>query len=761
MPLSPGAGAGLPVCGVCSGGNVGTESLVVTTFAGSVTVDPASLLDRLRSGQFQGSDWVVGAQGVGTPLAAHPAIAPLYVRGEFAVPAAAPAPAAPPAVVVAAPKRKPYRPRFVFPIWRILKTVTALGIVGGLAAAGVHYRAQLPGWAEQASQLLLPTVEAPSGAAVVAPPSPDTPMPDRLASVAAAEGIVEEPLAFLAAQTLEAWAKGGPAGLAEALRIARRGVARSTTDPDAVALLAVLAAQTGTEPGLTLLAGQQAATWGGGGAASQLGRAALALGNADPLGAAAAVGDCAGAGDLVCRLVAANALAAAPGREVQAIAAFDALAADWPEHLDPPRTAALIAASNDHPSAEARLATLSDTDPFVAGARGVLEARNGHAEAATQIAADLLDAAPAELRIAVARIHVHQGNVEAALALVVPLDTEKPLRTPRSIEVRLLIAQARWLAARDHPEAIPAARDAVARLVELGRSDPAVAQVRALVARTAGERAEEARAWTAMDETGRSGPDLARVYKTQLALMHEAKAPGSEMLLVAEKARAADPSDPNVHVWLVEVQLLGHGHLVAIESLRRAVEEVDGQFDRRRLDLVTLETGAPAKSLRAHLEDELGNEGRFATSLPLARATCSWLAGDLAGARSALSAAPNPEDDAESLALRARLYEGQEQHERAMRDWDRVAAQRPKQGGFLLAALRAHVRAGQLGTAMPIAELVRASKVNPALGPAMLAEVQLASGDRAGAILLLEQALAADPLDLVSRARLRELRKDG
>jgi hypothetical protein len=43
----------------------------------------------------------------------------------------------------------------------------------------------------------------------------------------------------------------------------------------------------------------------------------------------------------------------------------------------------------------------------------------------------------------------------------------------------------------------------------------------------------------------------------------------------------------------------------------------------------------------------------------------------------------------------------------------------------------------------------------------MLAEVQLAAGDRPGAIKLLNEALAADPLDLAARARLRELQKGG
>jgi hypothetical protein len=86
---------------------------------------------------------------------------------------------------------------------------------------------------------------------------------------------------------------------------------------------------------------------------------------------------------------------------------------------------------------------------------------------------------------------------------------------------------------------------------------------------------------------------------------------------------------------------------------------------------------------------------------------------------------------------------------------------RPKQSEFLLAALRSRVLAGELGTAGPLAELVRASKVNPALSAAMLAEFRVASGDRAGAIELLAKAVVADPLDLQSRARLRELRKGG
>lgn len=754
LASSPEPSAALPICGSCAPESIGADALVVRTLAGTVSLDEASVLERLRSGQLQGRDWLEEEGGASVPLAAHPAIARRYLRGEIPQPVAR-AHAPPPKK-----KKSAARSRPPLPIGRILRGAAGLALAGGMVAGVLSVRDQIPGWADQAGRVLAPAADTPElpPAAVLAPGEPP---PDPLASIRTAEGVVEEPLAYLTARAMEAWAHGGPAGRAEALGIARRGVARATTDADAVALLAVLAALSRDQPGLTLLAGQQAVALGGAGVASELGRAALALNNNDPTEAVGSLRDCLAAGDLVCRLVAADALAGIPGRQAESLAAYDGLAAAWPEHLDPPRTAALIAATADDPSAEGRLAALSATDPIVAGARGVLEARNGRMTEAARIAVSLGSEAPAELAVTVARDRVQAGEPAEALALLAPLDVEKPPRNPRSVEVRLLVAQARWVAARDNPAALPEARVAVERLVELDRTDPAVSQVRALVAHMAGDRAEEARAWSSLNENARTGPDLARVYKTQLALLNDAKLPGNDLLPLAEKARLADPSDPNVHVWLVEVHLIGHNHGAAIEALKRSIGEVDGQMARRRTDLVALETGAPAKTLRAHLDDALGNEGRFATALPLARATASWLAGDQAGARTALGQAANLDTDADALAFRARLYEGLKDYPRAVKDWDQVAALRPKDSEFLLAALRSHVLAGQLGTATALAELVRASKVNPALGPAMLAEIRLAGGDRAGAVDLLTRAVAADPLDLVSRARLRELRKGG
>lgn len=754
MAVTGEATAALPECASCNRVSLAGQALVVRTLGGTVSLDEASLIERLKSGQVHGTDWMEGEDGVAAPVAAHPAIAARYARGEIPVAAARAAPAKPAKPKSVAPRRPP------IPFGRIVRALAGVSIAGAMAFGAYSVRDKLPGWADQAGRVVAPSADTPAAPAPVAV-DPSQPPVDPLASIRKSEGVVDEPVGLLVARTIEAWARGGPEGLAAATAAARRAVARSTADADAVALLAVLSAIGGSEPGLTLLAGQQAVALGGASSAGDLGRAALALNNADPGEAVLALRECVARGDLVCRLVAADALAAAPRREAEAVAAFDSLATDWPEHADPPRAAALLAALADDPSADSRLARLSASDPFVVGARGVLEVRNGRMAEAAGIAERLGADSPPELTVAVARHHVQEGNAEKALALLAPLDIEKPRRTAQNIDIRLLVAQARWVAARDNPEAVPAAKTAVARLIELDRNDPVVSQVRALVARLAGDKAEEARAWSSLNETMRSGPDLARVYMTQLALLNASGLPTNDLLPVAEKARAADPSDPHTHVWVVEVHLIGNNHGAAIEALKRAVADVDGQKSRRRTDLVALETGAPAKALRGRLDEAVGNEGRYATALPLVRATASWLAGDSAAARKTLGAAPNLESDADALALRARLYEELKDYDRAMADWDRVAAMRPKQSEFLLAALRSRVLAGELGSAGPLAELVRASKVNPALSAAMLAEFRAASGDRAGAIELLAKAVVADPLDLQSRARLRELRKGG
>lgn len=738
-----------PVCDRCARVPTLGESYVVRTAGGSITLDGASILARLRTGQIAGTDWM-GAEGEApVPIASHPVFAPLYARGEIVVVEPPPVPVVAPARPAASARRRGPG----LPWGRMVATTLGLGALGVAGWQAWTWREQLRSASLDLSQVFVP--EAPGAR----PSEPESAPPEVLtgtvafATLIAEVGPVEEPLAQLESQAVAAWATGTPAGAAEARRLARRAVARSPEDADAIALLAVLDALGGADPAEAHAAGKLAVTLGKGGVATEMGRAALALSSEDRPAAAAAVATCVAAGDGLCREIAARS-AATPAAQV---AALDAVAADWPENVGLSRRAAELAAAADLPDAAARLEAIPDPDAALRAARALLHVRDGEPDKALALSAKLGEDTSSELRVALARIRVAQGRPADAEAILVPL--VGPENKGETLGPALLLsAQARWLVARDDAEKVEVAAAAVARVMELGRVDPAVAQVRALVAHARGDRAEAARAWTAMDTSRRDGAELSRALQTQVALMADGHVAGSEILPVAEAAREADPSDPDVHVWLIHVHLLGKSPALAVEAMRTAVRQVDGQVERRRGDLATLDTGSPARGLGADLKAALGNDATFTISQPLALGGAAWLAGDLKGARAVLASAPHLDSDADALALRARVGTALGDTAGALADWEKVVAARPKQPEYLLGLLRARIDAGKAAQSGPLAEQVAASRITGPIAHATLAEVYAATGRNDLAIGELERCLEGDPFDVQARRRLRALR---
>ncbi len=739
------------LCDSCAIPPTLADDFSVRTAAGLVSIGGTALLDRLRSGQLSGQDWLVGDGREPVMIAAHPVFATLYLKGEI------PRPQAPVAQLgKPAQPRRLGRVRPSLPWGRLFRTVLALSALGGGGYLAFTRQRELREIALDLSELVSPanTTEAAANSAVREPaPDPSRPPPDPLASMAAQEGHVEEPLALLEARAVEAWSQGGAEDLREGLTHARRAAARATKDADAVALLAILAALSGDQVGLTQITAQQAIALGQGTGAGELGRAALAIANGAPADAAAAVAVCAKAGDRVCRYVSAS----QNPDPAAAIAALDQLAVDWPTHHGVPRAAALLAAAAELPGAGERLDALTRKDAATISARARLYVLDGDGAEALVLAKKLGPEAPGVLRVAAGRVSLAAGDVASVVELVGPV-VDAGGKSGAYTDALLLMAQARWLQARDVPANQAAASEAVVRLVAAGRADPAVAQVRALVAHGTGDKAEQSRAWLSMDPGLRSGPELARVLRTQVALMESANIGSSEVVPVAEAARAADSSDRFVHVWLVHVHLVGQSPAKAIEALRTAIREVDGQSARRRSDLATLETGSPARVLVAEVDAALGNNATFVGSLPMARAAAAWLGGDLALAKRTLDEHPALETDPDAMALRARLRLAAGDEAGAVADWDRVVAQRPKQAEYLLGSLHARVAAGQAKSAIRVADLVGASRITSPQTYALLAEVQAAVGDRPGAIRLLETCISRDPLDTAARRRLRALR---
>ena len=725
--------------------------------SGTLVLDGSALVDRLKAGRLTGRDWIIAAGNPPILVAAHPLFAPLFATGQIVVApvialVAAPAPLPPPTPVAVVPRRR----RAPLPWARIFGIPLVLGGLGYLGFLAWERQDDLVLLAIEASEMLQPPVsgEVP----IAASAEPGAAQADPLAGLAAQVGPVDEPIAYLHAQALGALVRGGPAAHAEAVQFARRAVARCSKDPDALALYALLSSQSDAPEGSGILAAEQAIALGLGGPATQIGRAALARSSRDLPGAIAAVGVCSAQGNALCQLVAVDALTADPTHVTDAITALDRLAAAWPSHLGLPRAAALLAAAQDRLDASSRLRALPAGDPEVPTALAALALRDGDLNTALALAAELGVQGPPALRLGASRALLSKGDAKSMIGLLGDLPTprgEGP--APVIAEARLLAAQARWLLARDHPEALPAAAEAVAAVVELGRRDPAVAQVRALVANAMDQPTEIARAWSSMDLTRRAGPELARALKTQVALMEARSSPVSDLLPVAEAARTADPSDPYTHVWVVHVHLVGHQYGKAILALRTAIHQVDGQVARRRTDLATLETGSPAKGLRAEIDAHLGNEATYVSTLPLARAVASWLGGDLQAAAAAIAQTSQLESDADALALRARVRAASGDPKGAMTDWGKVVLLRPKDPDYLIASLTSSVAAGRAADSGPIAELVRSSQARSAIGPAMLAEVWLARGDREACMRDLAAAVAADPLDVRARARLREV----
>ncbi len=741
------------LCDRCATPSTLADDFTVRTALGVVSIGGTALLDRLRSGQLSGQDWLVAADREPILIAAHPVFAALYLRGEIPPPVAPVLPTSAPDVR----RVRLGRVRPGLPWGRIFRTVLTLGALGGGGYFAWTHQGEMREIALDLSELVAPagTTEAAANGVVREPvPDPSRPPPDPLASLAAQEGPVDEPLGLLEARAIASWCEGGPADLRKALGLARRAAARSTKDADAVALLAIFAALSDDQPGLAQLAAQQAITLGQGNGATELGRAALAIANGAPGDAVAAVALCAKSGDRVCRYVSAS----QNPDPAAALAALDQLAADWPTHRGVPRAAALLAAAADAPDAGLRLDALQRQDAATISARSQLYVRDGEGIEALALAKKLGPDAPDALRVAVARVSLAGGDVAGVVDLIRPV-VDAAGKSASYTDALLLMAQARWLQARDVPANQAQAAEAVSRLVATGRADPAVAQVRALVAHGTGDEAEQSRAWLSMDAALRSGPELARVLRTQVALMESANIGGSEVLPVAEAARAADSSDPFTHVWLVHLHLAGHNSpQQAIEALRTAIREVDGQAGRRRADLATLETGSPARALLAEVEASLGNNATFSSSLPMARAAAAWLGGDVALARRILDDHPDLQTDPDAMALRARLRVADGDEGGAVADWDKVVAQRPKQPEFLLGSLHAQVAFGQAKSAIQVADLVAASRITSPQAYALLAEVHEAVGDRPGAIRLLETCVARDPLDTAARRRLRALR---
>ncbi|MBM4393356.1 MAG: tetratricopeptide repeat protein [Deltaproteobacteria bacterium] len=695
-------------------------------------------------------------------IAEHPTFAALYARGEIGEPEAVPVPT---------PKAVPGRPRLDL---RELSTsaarvAAAVLVAGGVVAFGAWVYLHREDIQERVAATAVPPLEVPAGgeAAVEAKiDAPVTPAPEagRVHELLTRVGHVDEPRAVLLARAWAERTKGGRTGLEAAILHAERAVARSPRDPESLGLLSVLLAEARTDLNLARALATRCDAVLPSADACQRAQAALLLAKGEAQAARAAVSDCAGRGDLECRALYANAAAAESAHPAEAMGGVRKLLEAWPQNRELARVLALLSTDADLPDARTRVeATRREIrdDPALEAAYAGLCMLDGQAMEGIAMAVALGDDAPPALRVRAAAVAIDLGDVARGLVLVGDIGTRADLPEGVRRSARLVAAQGRYLEARRDAAKLEAARAATASLVELGRTDPAVAQVRALVGRLAGDDSEEVRAWASMDTSARMGAELARVLDTQVALGLETRQPVSDLLPLAEQARRADLSAPEPHLWLARVHLEGHNPALAIDVLLDAIVQVDGQAGRRRPGLAALWAGAPAKEVNALLEGGVGNDVTFGRAFHLALATAAWLGGDIPGARLALDAVGSIDDDPAAIALRGRLKLAARDNDGAADDFRLVVQQRPKQGEFQLALVQSLVATGNYDEARKYIDTVSSSPLSSAMVPNVRAEVRAHTGETEAAKRDFAEAIKRDPFDAQARVRLRELATEG
>lgn len=752
-------GRELPLCDDCFERLPGglSQTFTVRTPSGQSSLDGAGVVERLRAGQLLGSDWLIADNGSHVMIAAHPAFSTLFVQGLIPepVPVVVPPPAVGPGHGVALPARTK-----ASLLWGAVRVTAAAGVLAALGAAALW------GWANQSAieEQMQNTVTAVAEPAETRPREPalppPPPQPKLLDALVARVGAVGEPRATLLARAWGARLAGGAKGETEALAIAERAVARSPKDPESLGLLAeVLAGLRRDGPLVDELISECELAAPVADACARA-KAAKIIAGGDLAAARGVIQDCAGKGDFPCRALYVATANPDGLYASESLAAVDKLALEWPQNRELARKGAILAAGLDLPESTARVDAIraeiqGDIPLETVHARLLL--LDGRSKDAASVVAAMGEAAPVDIRVAVAAAAAASGRGPEAQSLLGTLHTASGVEPAVQAQARLAWAQAAYFAAAADPAQLDAAKAAILSLVELGRADPAVAQVRALVAHLYGNHGEEVKAWSSLDESKRPGAALARALNTQVRLGVEANLPVSELIPLAERARRADPQAGETHLWLARVHLVGGNAPQAVDILRASVLVVDGQQFRRRADLGTLPNPLPTAEVLDGLKQGIGSDATFGRSYELARATVHYLAGNFAEARRELEAAGNVEDDPDSLALRARVRASGKDVGLAVADWERVVRERPKEPAYLLGYLQALVAANRVRDAAPFLDSVSSSPLTTPQVLVVRGEVRAALGEQAAALRDFQDAIARDPFDVQSRLRHRRL----
>lgn len=725
------------------------------------SLDRAGVLARLRTEELGPTDFVIGPEGRPIAIAAHPEFRAYYIPGSGQE-------------VVPLPRKRRPLPGWVA---EAAKAVVALALIAG---AG-HYAATHPeifrpfGRLADIEAPALPRVGEllPEGSQIIgikAVPKQEAPKVDPMDAIAAAKiaalvsrvGPVEEPRLQWIAKAWAARQVGTDAARAEAIAAAEHAVARSPMDPDALGLLVEVSVEGEGDADLRAAALHRArqlaaAKYGAGGTVA-LRRAEAAVASSAPadVDALAAARACVELDptDLGCRAWEAQAGVRTDETSV-ALQRYDELVRDWPGNAEIVRRATLVAVDADAPTSRARLVAARKRvkdDADLESAAVIQFLRDGSAPEAQAIMAKLGASATDAAAVAFAEASALGGDIAAIESLFQGRTLGEGYLGRRAALAR---AQAAWRLARQDPARVSDAVAAAAGIVQIGARDPLSLQARALIGSLAGDAVAVQRAWAMMETKDLPARDAGRILLSQ-AWVDWNRGQPRDALPSVEAAIRADPVAPSAWAWLTQVQLASHNPAGALKALRDAVPAVNG-LDRTRSPLgAALAPPLPTAEILDALVTAIGSDARMADQLTFSRGAAAWLIGDEASALALLTPVAGKGEDAEAMALVARLELRRGRADVAVVHAERLAQARPKEAAYHLLRAQCYVALERWPDAEKALAVVGSSGQDNAVVQTLRARVALAGEDRAAALVAARRALELDRTDLAARDLARQ-----
>lgn len=587
------------------------------------------------------------------------------------------------------------------------------------------------------------------------------PSAEAITALAQRVGVVTEPRALLLARAWNARYAGTGDGLEQAITAAERAVVRLPADPEALALLAELYAEAGRDPELRRSLAASAQALAPETSTTLAALAAVAWADSNLTAGHEAAMRClrSQADEPLCQWWE---LRTEADGTPDSLAAWDTLMKRWPANHALLRDAAIHAASVDAPDAATRLKTARNVlreDARVRIAHAEWAHRHGDDTTAATLVRGLGAQAPAAVVIDLAAAALARGDVGAARGLLnkideTALDTTVLTGAASMPRLRVVQAQMRYLVAAQQPgdaRALEAAQAASRSATDLGRSAPAAVQVRVLTGILSRDFTTARTALDGVEPGGMTGRDLARLWLSGVALdvaQGVARSAGPSL----DKAIAADPRLPEVHLWRARVALVGEDVGATLAALDQAIPAVDGTDARRDPGGLLLPVPCPVAEIRLGLERLVGSDVTRQARLARGLVLLDWLDEDADAALRGLRALGPDTWSADLHALHARLLLGRGDAAGALAAAEQAVGADPGRSEWRLVRARALVAMGRDSEALADLNPVKSSGKAGSLALSLEAEILERSRDDAGAQRAAAAAVRADPADQVARA---------